>query len=291
MAQFVVNGVAAGALTAMVALSMALIYLPTRFFHFAHAAVITWGAYLCYSAVALLAMPLGIAVAMAVVGSAIIGAILEISVYRPLRRRGSGRLVLLLASLGLYIVLQNAISAFYGDAARSLNVSWAVQSVPLLGTRVALTQVYAVSVSAFIFLLAVALLRYSRFGQQLRAVASDWELAQVAGIEPNRVVLAAFAIGSAVAGLAGLLAALDTDAVPTMGLGALMLGVVAMIIGGVNSVVGILAGGLALGVLQNLVIWGVGSQWQDATTFAILIIFLALRPTGIFGRISSRGAA
>ena len=107
--QLLVNGLIAGSIYALVALGFGLIYSTTRFFHFAHAAIFTTGAYLAYSGW-LLGLSLYIAIPLAVIGTSILGALLEVGVYRPLRRKGASSLILLLASLGLLIVIQNAIS-------------------------------------------------------------------------------------------------------------------------------------------------------------------------------------
>jgi branched-chain amino acid transport system permease protein len=118
----------------------------------------------------------------------------------------------------------------------------------------------------------------------MRAVANDSELASLSGIDSDRVILWAFAIGSALAGVAGILIALDVDMTPTMGMDALMIGVVAVIIGGANSIPGIALGALLLGLAQQFGVWYISSQWQDAIAFVILLVFLLFRPQGFMGR-------
>ena len=118
----------------------------------------------------------------------------------------------------------------------------------------------------------------------MRAVANDSELARVAGIESDKIILLTFALGSALAGIAGILVALDVDMTPTMGMNALMMGVVAVIIGGVGSIPGIALGALLLGMAQHLGVWFISSQWQDAIAFVILLLFLLFRPQGFLGK-------
>ena len=118
----------------------------------------------------------------------------------------------------------------------------------------------------------------------MRAVANDPELANVSGINSNAVILWAFAIGSGLAGVAGVLIALDVDMTPTMGMNALMMGVVVVIIGGVNNIPGIALGALLLATAQHLGAWFIGSQWQDAIAFIILVVFLLFKPEGFFGK-------
>ena len=282
--QFLVNGLIAGSTYALIAISFALIYFPTRFFHFAHGAVFAWGAYFGYISVVMLKMPLWVALPLAVGMTAMLGAGLEVGIYRPLRRRRATGLVLLLASLGLYVVLQNLISLLFGDETKSLRAGEIVEGIALFGARITPIQLWIIFASFASFASVWAILKFTKFGKSLRAVASDPELALVHGVDSDRVILGAFTLGSGLAGLAAILVALDVDMTPTMGLNALMMGVVAMIVGGVGSVHGILIGGLLLGLAQHLGVWKIGSEWQDAIAFAILLMFVLFRPHGIMGR-------
>lgn len=117
----------------------------------------------------------------------------------------------------------------------------------------------------------------------MRAVSDDPMAASVVGIYPEKTILWAFAIGSAMAGVAGILISLETNIEPTMGFSAILKGMIASIIGGIGSVPGAMVGGLFLGLIENLGIWKIQTGWKDTIAFAILIIFLLLRPGGIFG--------
>ena len=121
-------------------------------------------------------------------------------------------------------------------------------------------------------------------GHGMRAVSNDVELAKISGIDSDRIILWSFILGSALAGVAGILVALDVDMTPTMGMNALMMGVVAMIIGGVGSILGVAFGAILLGLAQHLGVWKISSQWQDAIAFIILFLFLLIRPQGFMGR-------
>ena len=118
----------------------------------------------------------------------------------------------------------------------------------------------------------------------MRAVADDRELAMSSGIDSDRVVLAAFVVGSSLGGIAGMLVALDVNLTPTMGMRAIMMALVVVLIGGVGSIRGLLLGALLLGTAQQLMAWGVSAQWQDATAFAVLLAFLVARPQGFLGK-------
>ena len=209
---------------------------------------------------------------------------MESLVYRPLRQRGSSPMVMLLASLGMYIVLQNCISMFFGDDTKSIRTGVVKEGLPVFGARITPIQIIIIAVSIVLVVLVAIWLKKSRMGKAMRAVASDAELAKISGIDSDRVILWTFAIGSALAGVAGILVAMDVDMTPTMGMNALMMGVVAVIIGGVGSIPGVALGALLLGMAQHLGVWKISSQWQDAIAFIILFLFLLIRPRGFMGR-------
>jgi branched-subunit amino acid ABC-type transport system permease component len=161
---------------------------------------------------------------------------------------------------------------------------WFGKGLPVLGARITPIQIVIIATSVMLVFLVAFWLKKSKIGKAMRAVANDPELASISGINSNKVILWTFAIGSALAGVAGILVALDVDMTPTMGMNALMMGVVAVIIGGVGSIPGVALGALLLGLAQHLGVWKISSQWQDAIAFIILFGFLLVRPQGFLGR-------
>jgi len=282
--QLTANALIAAGAYCLVAVGFGLIFATTRFFHFAHGAVYAWGAYLAFLFVKVLGLPLALGVTIAVVLCAGLGAAFELVLYRPLRARGASPLVLLLASLGAYVVLQNLISLFFGDQTQTLRSGVVRVGLPVLGARV--TPIQLVIIGAAVVLTAAVwlLLKRTRLGLEMRAVANDPALALVSGVRSSRVILATFVLGSALAGLAGILVALDVDMTPTMGMNALMMGVVAVIVGGTGSVPGAALGALLLAFAQHFGVWHISSKWQDAIAFVVLLSFLLFRPEGFLGR-------
>ena len=282
--QLTANALIAAGAYCLVAVGFGLIFATTRFFHFAHGAVYAWGAYLAFLFVKVLGLPLPVGAALAVVLCAGLGAAFELVLYRPLRARGASPLVLLLASLGAYVVLQNLISLFFGDQTQTLRSGVVRVGLPILGARV--TPIQLVIIGAAVLLTAAVwlLLKRTRLGLEMRAVANDPALALVSGVRSSRVILATFVLGSALAGLAGILVALDVDMTPTMGMNALMMGVVAVIVGGTGSVPGAALGALLLAFAQHFGVWHISSKWQDAIAFVVLLLFLLFRPEGFLGR-------
>jgi len=193
-------------------------------------------------------------------------------------------MALMIASLGLYTVLQNVISMVWGDDTKSVRTGEIKVGHEFLGAYITDIQIITVAVCLTLFLACVLFMKYSRIGRNIRAVASNPELANIVGISSDRTILWAFGIGSALAAVAGILIAFDTDMTPTMGFRWLLYGVVAMIIGGVGSTWGLVGGALLLATAQHLAAYYIGSQWMDAVAYVILILFLIARPLGFSGK-------
>lgn len=283
MSQLIANTLIAASLYSAIALSFWLIYRSAGFFHFAHGATITFGAYACYCA-ASLGVPLCGSVVLATALSAGLGALMHVGVFRPLIRRSAGSQVLLLASLGLYIVIENSLAMVFGNGPRSLRSSMVREGLDILGARLTPAQLSLIGFALVAFFVTWFYLRFSRGGLKLRAVASDSGLAEASGLRADSVVLRATVAGSALAGFFGILLALDLDMTPGMGLHPLMMGIVVVIISGVDRIAGIVLGALLLGLIRNLGVWWISSQWQDATMFVVLVVFLLCRPQGIAGK-------
>lgn len=126
-------------------------------------------------------------------------------------------------------------------------------------------------------------IKKSKLGKAMRAVSDDPIAASVVGINPERIIMTSFAIGSALAGAAGILISYETNIEPTMGFSAILKGIIASIIGGIGSIPGAVLGAFFLGLAENLGIWKISAGWKDAIAFAILIIFLLIRPWGFLG--------
>ncbi len=282
--QILFNIVLTGSVIALIALSFAVIYQIVHFFHFAHGIVFTAGAYLTLLFKTWLGLPLVFSIISAVIVCTIIGCLMELLLYRRLRHKNSSSLIFLLSSLGIYIFIQNVVSIVFGDETRIIRTGIVQEGLSVLGARIMPIQIITICVSLILVIALSIFLKKTRIGSAMRAVASDPELANVSGIASEKVILSTFAIGSGLAGLAGILIALDVDMTPTMGMHALMMGVVAVIIGGVNSIPGIALGALLLAMALHLGAWFIGSQWQDAVAFIILVLFLLLKPEGIWGK-------
>lgn len=280
--QYIANGIVSGALISVMGLGFWLVYHTSRTLHFAQAAVFLGGAYVVL-AMRLIEMPFFFSILLAICFAVAFGLIIELAIYAPLRRDGANYLLLFIASLGIYIVFQNIISLFFSDDPRSFRF-WSIGSgYEILGARLTTVQAISVVCAALSYLGTWGLMRFTLVGRQIKAVANDRELAQVVGINVRRSYLWAMVLGSMLTAISGILTACDVDMKPTMGMQPLMMGVVAVLIGG-NTLWGTACGGILLGMAQHLgVIW-LPTKWQEAIAFVILLFFLLFRPQGFLGR-------
>jgi branched-subunit amino acid ABC-type transport system permease component len=264
--------------------SFSILYYPSKFFHIAHAAVISFGAYFVFLFASKFSIPFSVSVALAIAAATLIGLACEIIVYRQMRKRNVPALAYLIASIGLYVVLQNCISLFFGDDTKIINTAEVTVGNLIFGAYITTIQIITVFVSIALFVTVNFFLHYTATGKSIRAVASNPELCNIYGISSNKIILIAFGIGSALAATAGILSAMDTNMTPTFGFNLLLYGVVAMIIGGVGSTRGLIAGALLVATAQHLAAYYIDTKWMDAVTYIILILFLIWKPLGFSGK-------
>jgi len=284
MEQIIANIILTTFLFLLISQSFSLTYYPTRFFHIAHAITLTCAAYFTYLFSIQLAFPIAVSILLAILCAIAVGMLSEIALYKPLRKHNASPMILMIASLGLYIVLQNVISMLWGDSTLSVRTGVVKVGRRFMGAYITDIQIITIAVCLALFITCVFFMKYSRIGRNIRSVASNPELSNVVGINSDRVILWAFGIGSALVAGAGILIAFDTDMRPTMGFSWLLYGVVAMIIGGVGSNWGLVGGALLLATAQHLAAYYIGSQWLDAVAYIILILFLIARPLGFSGK-------
>lgn len=284
LAQRTVNGLVSASYFALGAVGLTLVYGVLRLVNFAHGDLLTFGAYMAFVANVSAGAPLIVAVLFAVVATAALGAAAELVLWRPMRARGAGLLQLLLIAIGLAFVLRNGIQLFAGTEPRSLRVD-VTDSVVLLGLRIGETELISVVVGFAVLVLVGLMLRYTSLGRQMRALADDFELAEVTGIDTGRVVIFTWIFAAGLAGLAGVLytAALGTMT-PNLGFLLLLSLFAAVILGGIGNAYGALAGGVVLGLAQEWSTLFLEARWKIAVGFVILILVLIVRPQGIFGR-------
>ena len=277
------NTIIAGAIYSMIALGFNLIYWVTKFFNVAHGVFIVMGGYL----VLFLNKTLGINLIGSVIASVILvglfGMIADRLVFSVLRRKKASDVIMFVASLGMLWALQALVALLFstefqrlsemGDIPKTYEISGAV-----------ITEIQALTlIAGFIVLTIFVTARKTRFGKAVKAIGDDEEVAKIVGINTDRIIGIVFFIGSAVAGLGGILIGFDIGLLPTMGMLLLLKGITASIIGGVGNVYGGVLGAYLLGLVENMGVYALSGGWRDAIAFGLLIIFLIARPRGILG--------
>ena len=281
--QLILNSIIAGAIYALVALGFNLIYGATKFFNLAHGVLSAVGGYTVFFFSKSLGLNFYLSVLLGVLLAGLIGYLLDKFIYLPLRRRKASNMVLLVASLGAFTVIQAIIAILFSSQFKTLSQNVGQQKIyEIFGGVITQTQLVILVSGIAIALGLILILKYTLFGKAIKAISNDEEVAKIIGINTNKITGYIFFIGSAIAGWAGILVGLDTGIQPTMGMGLLLKGVIASIIGGVGNVYGGFVGSFLLGFVENFGIWKISGEWKDAIAFGVLIVFLLFRPQGIF---------
>jgi branched-chain amino acid transport system permease protein len=283
IAQLLVNGIVNGSHYALLGLGFGLIFGPTRITHFAYGPLYALSAYAAWTAAVPLGWPIPVALGVGIAAGALSGMVAYRALYRPFERRHSSGPVVLIASLGLFIVLQNAIGIAFGSDTKV--VARYSTDVILLGDVVFTSvQLYQVAALAIIAALLALFLKRTDYGKALVAMTDNPEMARIIGIDTIKVSLLAFALGSGIAALPAVLILLKEGATPYMGFTAVFMGFVAVVVGGIGSLRGAVIGGFALGIVENLGTWKIDTEWQSTIAFVVLFLVLLLKPRGLFGR-------
>jgi len=288
--QLMFNGIIAGSIYALIAIGFTVIYRTVKFFHFAHGVVYTAAAYFAYTLIISLNINFILSFFLSIILATILGISIDRSVYYPLRKRNASNLIFLLASFGIFIFLQNLIQLLYGAQILTIRTGPVKEGNHFLGAVITDIQIIILVVSIILMILAWLFIKKTKLGKAMRAVSDDPTAANVVGINPEKTILVSFAIGSALAGAAGILISFETNIEPTMGFTAVLKGIIASIVGGIGNIPGAVLGGFFLGLAENLGIWKISAGWKDSIAFLILIIFLLIRPWGFLGKKTEKDA-
>jgi branched-chain amino acid transport system permease protein len=292
--QTVVNGLTTGSLYALIALGYTMVYGVLKLLNFAHGDLFMVGAFIGYFAIGWfggatsLAVPAVVLVVfMLVVASfavGVLGVAIERFAYRPLR--DAPRIVPLITALGVSFVLENAVLLFFGGLTKYYNTPAFIPfsvSVHVDHVSIGIVQILIVVLSVLMMVVLMQLVSRTLLGKSMRAVASDREAAEMLGINVNRTIAMTFFIGSAFAGVAGVMYGLYANQVSnTIGFLAGLKAFTAAVVGGIGSVPGAMIGGVFIGLCESFTLSYVSTRYGDLMVFGILIVVLLIRPTGIF---------
>lgn len=285
--QVLLNGVSVGALYALAAVALATIAECCGFFDLSQGAVYIVGFYVTLVCRQWLDN-FAVAAALGTLTGAILGSLLYFVVYAPLRRVTRGNVPVLIASLAVLHAAENVVSLIWGPGTRTIR-SVLVEPVFHVGSGYFTTTQLYTAIAAAVAIGVVATARAtSSWGRLVRAVASDRELAIVRGVRVGLVTAVTVVIGSALMALAGVLGGLNSDMGPGAGFGAVLVAWVATVLGGAGRVSATVCAAIAVGLLQNVPMLWVASQWQDALLYGAVLILLLFHPHGFGGPVGTQ---
>jgi len=282
LAEALLWGVANGCIYILLATGLNLIFGVMKLVNFAHGQLLMVGAFVAYQATVLGGLNPYLSIFVAMGSVALIGIVLEKYAFR--RVRGTEKLNEIFISLGLIYVFQNLATLLWTE-----NYNIRIPSplgglnLSLGGITVGYDRILAMVIVGIILIGLVLLTKKTKFGLSMRATSQKSDAAMLMGINISRVYLYTFAIGAALAGAAGALYGILFPFNPAIGALPTIKGFAIIIIGGLGSIPGAIIGGLLYGIAENTAVYLLGGIWQDAIAFALLIVVLAIRPTGIFG--------
>ncbi|HWF26331.1 MAG TPA: branched-chain amino acid ABC transporter permease [Solirubrobacteraceae bacterium] len=294
--QTIVNGLTTGCLYALIALGYTMVYGVLKLLNFAHGDVYMVGAYIGYYVIHGFSGPTALSIpvplllllmfAAAAAGCGVLGMAMERFAYRPLR--DAPRIAPLITALGISFILENTVLLLFGGFTRSYQTESFISptsGIHLDGVTINIVEIMILIVSVAMMLGLLQIVQRTTLGKSMRAVASDREAAEMLGINVNRTIALTFFIGSAMAGIAGVMSGLYFDQITnTIGFLAGLKAFTAAVVGGIGSIPGAMIGGIFIGLAEAFSLSYISTKYSDLIVFGILIATMLIRPQGIFGR-------
>ena len=283
--QYLINGISIGSVYAIIALGYTMVYGIAKMLNFAHGDVIMIGAYISFCVTSYLGLPAWVSVIAAVVVCTLLGITIEGLAYKPLR--GTPSLAVLITAIGVSYFLQNAAQLIWSSSPKNFTSVVTMKPISMADGKIVITGEVLLTVAVCI-LVMVGLTLFTgktRTGKAMRAVSEDRDAAQLMGINVNQTISTTFAIGSALAAVAGVLLCSTVPTLqPTTGSMPGIRAFTAAVFGGIGSIPGAMLGGILLGIIETFSKAYLSTQFSDAIVFSVLIIILLVKPAGLLGK-------
>ena len=283
--QYLVNGISIGSVYAIIALGYTMVYGIAKMLNFAHGDVIMVGAYISFCVTNYLGLPAWVSILAAMAVCTVLGIIIEGLAYKPLR--GTSSLAVLITAIGVSYFLQNAAQLLWGSAPKNFTSIVTFAPIKLFDGQLTITGEVLLTVAASVVIM-IGLTLFTgktRMGKAMRAVSEDRDAAQLMGINVNRTISMTFAIGSALAAIAGVLLCSTVPTLqPTTGSMPGIRAFTAAVFGGIGSIPGAMLGGILLGIIETMTKAYLSTQFSDAIVFLVLIVVLLVKPAGLMGK-------
>ena len=283
--QYLINGVSIGAVYAIIALGYTMVYGIAKMLNFAHGDVIMVGAYMSFCVTNYLGLPAVLSIVVAMAVCTVLGIVIEKLAYKPLR--GTSSLAVLITAIGVSYFLQNAAQLIWGSAPKNFTSIVTFEPFSFANGALVITGevIVTILVSVVIMVGLTLFTGKTRMGKAMRAVSEDRDAAQLMGINVNQTISMTFAIGSALAAIAGvLLCSTVPTLMPTTGSMPGIRAFTAAVIGGIGSIPGAMLGGIVLGLIEIFSKKHISTEFSDAIVFAVLILILLVKPAGLLGK-------
>ena len=283
--QYLINGISIGSVYAIIALGYTMVYGIAKMLNFAHGDVIMIGAYISFCVTSYLGLPAWVSIIAAVVVCTVLGITIEGLAYKPLR--GTPSLAVLITAIGVSYFLQNAAQLIWSSSPKNFTSVVTMKPISLADGKIVITGEVLLTVAACILVMVGLTLFTSktRTGKAMRAVSEDRDAAQLMGINVNQTISTTFAIGSALAAVAGVLLCSTVPTLqPTTGSMPGIRAFTAAVFGGIGSIPGAMLGGILLGIIETFSKAYLSTQFSDAIVFSVLIIILLVKPAGLLGK-------
>ena len=281
--QQLVNGISLGSIYALIALGYTMVYGIIKLINFAHGDVFMLGAFIGFYAIARWEMHFILALLLSMVLCAIIGVIIERVAYK--RLRNATRIAALITAIGVSLLIEYTVIFFRGASPEAYPTVIESRNIEVFGVQISIQALFILAISIILMLLLQFIVHQTKIGKAMRAVSHDADAARLMGINVDNTISVTVAIGSALAGAAGVIFGIYyTRIEPLMGVLPGLKAFVAAVLGGIGIIPGAMVGGLVLGVVETIVSALGYSLWRDAAAFVILILILIIRPSGIFGK-------
>lgn len=278
-----INGLRTGSIYALIALGYTMVYGIAKMINFAHGDIIMVGAYALYVFIALLKMPVIVAVLFTIGLCAVLGIVIERIAYKPLRK--APPLAVLITAIGVSFFLQNAALLIFKANPIPFESIVNVKTVKIGNISIAGITIVTLLVTLVSMIILTLFINKTKAGSAMRAVSEDKGAAQLMGINVNRTISMTFAIGSALAAVAGILFLSQYQSLkPTMGALPGIKAFIAAVLGGIGSVPGAMLGGIILGIIESISKAYISSELSDAIVFGVMILVLLLKPSGLLGK-------
>ena len=282
---YLLSGISLGSVYAIIALGYTMVYGIAKMLNFAHGDILMVGGYTAFIALNQMGLPIPIAVLLSMTVSTALGVLIERVAYKPLRNANA--LAVLITAIGVSYLLQNLALLLFGANPKSFTSFVKIAPLKLAGGNLVISgeTIVTILVGALVAVCLISFIQKTKAGQAMLAVSEDKGAASLMGVNVNATIALTFAIGSALASVAGiLLCSACPSLTPTTGAMPGIKAFVAAVLGGIGSIPGAFIGGILLGILENLSKAYISSKLSDAIVFSVLIIVLLIKPTGILGK-------